>query len=121
MELLEEVLGEEGEDCVLGGADAVVGVGAVGVLARRHVGRHHVVGHYHTRPALLWHLLPEEDLLQECALVLSDCVDGLRAGGLPGVAFRERRGPGEGLLYLLLLFSLALPLLVTRRQDEVSL
>lgn len=53
MELLEEVLGQEGEDGVFGGADAVVWVGAVRVLSTGHVRRHHVVGHHHPCPGLL--------------------------------------------------------------------
>lgn len=50
MELLKQVLGQEGEQRVLGGADGVVGEGLVGVdLARSH----HMIWHHQSRPPFL--------------------------------------------------------------------
>lgn len=111
MKLLEEILGNEGEQRVLGGTDSVVRVGPVRVLAPGYVGRHHVVGHQDARSGFLGNLFPEHHLLQEGPALLPDGVEGLGPGGLAGVPLGEGGRPHGRLLLL--------PLLVPRRQDEV--
>lgn len=91
MELFEEVFGEEGEQRVLGGADAVVAAGSVGMVFGGRVRGNEVVGHDGAEAGLLdgrHQLQPVAQHLPPFGRgrVVAERVDGLGARRLPRVA-----------------------------------